>query len=748
MSEMISVAAGFQYSVNIEYDWNDDGKIKNFIPTNAALSLLEEILLSTDVNSTSRARVLVGAYGRGKSHIVLMIMSMLMQKPKSLFKNILLKLDERPMLRRLVENYYDGGTKILPIAITGSSNSLTQSFLLALRRALANNNLSDVMPDTNYKAALAAIDRWKRRFPTTYAQLQAAVDEPVNGFIARLENFDLEAYQKFERVYPQLTAGSEFNPFLNFDVVELYESAARSLKRKGYAGLYVVYDEFGKYLEANIDKASVSDTKMLQDFAEKCNRSGALQMHLMLISHKEIANYIDKLPKQKIDGWRGISERFRHVHLNDNFTQVYELIASVIQRREPAWKKFRDKFRRAFDGLSDRYGTHQMFSDSTGALNMIVERCYPLHPVATFILPRLSEKVAQNERTLFTFLSADGTATLPSFLRTFDDKTFRLIMPDQIFDYFEPLLRKEIYSSEVHKIYLSASNILQALSEESLCSKIVKTLALIYMLEQFERLKPTKGEVLEIYSAAYDAATVARAIDELIDKDCVIYLKRSNDYLKLKQKSDVDIRRQIRERLEHRSIESKDALNGANVDNYFYPYRYNDEHEMVRYFSFRFIDGAEIDRETDWDVKSEALDGDGIIYGILPRGEVDIKNLIELLETASRNCSRYIFVVPKNYRDIDGVLAEYQAVTALRDEVADDPVLFDEYEIIRDDLSELIKAFINAYTHPEEFAAVYIHAGARVPLKRKAELTELMSAICDEIYSKTPLIHAKLEIDY
>lgn len=47
-------------------------------------------------------------------------------------------------------------------------------------------------------------------------------------------------------------------------------------------------------------EASVSDTKMLQDFAEKCNRSGEEQLHLILISHKEISNYIDKLPKQKL----------------------------------------------------------------------------------------------------------------------------------------------------------------------------------------------------------------------------------------------------------------------------------------------------------------------------------------------------------------------------------------------------------------------------------------------------------------
>ena len=80
MSNMISVASGFQYSVNIGYDLNNDDKLKNFIPTQSALTLLEEILLSTRITSTERARVLIGAYGKGKSHIILMILSMLMKK--------------------------------------------------------------------------------------------------------------------------------------------------------------------------------------------------------------------------------------------------------------------------------------------------------------------------------------------------------------------------------------------------------------------------------------------------------------------------------------------------------------------------------------------------------------------------------------------------------------------------------------------------------------------------------------------
>ena len=68
MSKMISIASGFQYSVNIGYDLNNEEKIQNFIPTASAIRLLEDILISTFPSSTERARVLIGAYGKGNQY--------------------------------------------------------------------------------------------------------------------------------------------------------------------------------------------------------------------------------------------------------------------------------------------------------------------------------------------------------------------------------------------------------------------------------------------------------------------------------------------------------------------------------------------------------------------------------------------------------------------------------------------------------------------------------------------------------
>lgn len=40
---------------------------------------------------------------------------------------------------------------------------------------------------------------------------------------------------------------------------------------------------------------------------------------------------------------------------------------------------------------------------------------------------------------------------------------------------------------------------------------------------------------------------------------------------------------------------------------------------MTRYFSFEFIDEDEVRPDTDWTMKGEAIDADGVVYGIIPK---------------------------------------------------------------------------------------------------------------------------------
>lgn len=748
MRELIEISKGFQTSINIAYDLNSDDKVRGFIPTMSSLDVIEDVLLSTVASSTQRARILIGAYGRGKSHIVLVLMSLLFKKDKVLFDALLKKMEaNNPSLYEFAVEYLKSKQKILPIVVRGSSTSLTQSFLSALQQALSEEGLSDLMPETHFKAAVNQIENWRDKYPDTYKKFAKELSKPVADFTLALGEFDVDAYDEFTTLYPMMTSGSTFNPFLGFEIPELYENITVKLKDKGFDGIYVIYDEFSKYLESSIATATNSDIKLLQDFAEKCDRSGSKQMHLMLISHKDIANYIDSnLPKDKVDGWRGVSGRFKHVNLHNNYSQMYEIISAVLHKNQQLWDDFRKTNKKRFDDLKDRFTKNGLLEQQNeDDVVTAIEGCYPLHPISTFILPRLSEKVAQNERTLFTFLSSDDKYTLSAFIKGAKDG-FSLLTPDFIYDYFEPLFRKEPYTSEVHKMYKLTASVLRRVEDKSLHSKIIKTISLIYLVEQFEKLPPIVDMIVDAFrDSVSDPKKIDQAMKDLIDNECVVYLKRSNNYLKIKETSGIDIREEISKFKEQRLSNTKitSILNDSAFDSFLYPTAYNDDHDIIRYFDFKFIESSEFFSVSDWDKFISSSRADGVVFAIVPQCQAEIEEIKKAILAEKKPHKSIVFVLPKQYMDIGDDALDYAAVTQLKDEAAatEDEILIDEYTIYVDDLSEVVGSYINAYARPENGSTIYFYDGKQNTFRRKAQLTGLLSEICEAVFSRTPIIN-------
>ena len=742
----IDVAKGFQTAVNIAYDLNNNSKVRSFIPTQSSLDIIEDILLSTATSATRRARVLIGAYGRGKSHSILVLLSLLAGKDKSLFDALLAKMRKNnPSLYEYTMEYLSSDRRLLPIVIRGSSTSLSSSFLGALQTTLSDEGMIDLMPETHFKSAVNAIERWKESFPETYKKLAAILPYPIEEFVLLLKECSIPEYERFSTIYPKLTSGSTFNPFVGIDIVELFENVAAGVKSKGYDGLFVVYDEFSKYLESSIANATISDIKLLQDFAEKCDRSGAFQMHLLLICHKDIANYIDgNLPKEKVDGWRGVSGRFKHIHLHNNYAQMYEIISEVIKKDEGFWDDYKKDKKKKFDDLASRFTANRLLDDNNGdEVSYAVFGCYPLHPISTFILPRLSEKVAQNERTLFTFLSSGDRHTLSSFLNSAKED-FPLLTPDYLYDYFEPLLRKEPYTSEAHKIYQLVSNVLQKVDENSLGAKILKTIALIYLVEQFEKLPPMVNIICDAFlDSVSDVKVINDALSELIEKDCIVYLKRSNNHLRIKVSNGVDIPNEISCFIENNkeTLRVKDILNRSSFDSYMYPTKYNDEVEITRYFDFTFIGSDDFFSVDNWEKRISGIEADGVVYAIIPSCEPEIERIKKALNMAIYGTDRIIFIVPNSYYDIGKIAFEYEAVKTLRASVEGDDLLVDEYDIYLDDLTDVLGSYINTYSRPENGGAAYFHNGEKCIIHRRSQLSEKLSAICETTFYRTPIIN-------
>ena len=146
-------------------------------------------------------------------------------------------------------------------------------------------------------------------------------------------------------------------------------------------------------------------------------------------------------------------------------------------------------------------------------------------------------------------------------------------------------------------------------------------------------MQPTKAEIFNIYNNEYGEENVSSALTNLIEKELVIYQKQSNGFLRLKRSSGVNVQDKINDfmAINANRVSVKDILNQSNFDNYVYPSRYNDEKEMIRYFAFEFIEANEVRENTDWKMKSENIEADGVIYAIIPQenGSIDdVKDIV------------------------------------------------------------------------------------------------------------------------
>ena len=75
----------------------------------------------------------------------------------------------------------------------------------------------------------------------------------------------------------------------------------------------------------------------------------------------------------------------------------------------------------------------QYFSsiDKSSIYNLLID-CYPLHPISCLILPILSQKIAQNERTIFSFITSSQVQSLSYWLSKLEMGEF--VKPHHIYD--------------------------------------------------------------------------------------------------------------------------------------------------------------------------------------------------------------------------------------------------------------------------------------------------------------------------
>jgi len=757
LADLRRPAPHFQRAINLKYDLDNAAVIAAYVPTVEAADALKRLLRSLAPDAQQRAFFLHGPYGSGKSLLVTTLAAILSQDAplSEALTPVILQLEEiAPDTAALVRQHLSHGPRLLPVVLNGDEGDLASALLRALFVALRRIGWDEIRLATHYQAALEILTLWKEAYPETYARLEQALAEgnwSLDALINGLQRAEAPAYAVFQRLYPTLTAGATFNHY-GHSVIDTYREAITVLAAEGqYDGVVILWDEFGRFLESRAGEAFGREAALLQELAEFANHSAETPLHLILVTHKVIGGYVWNLPADYLQEWQRIGERFQALDVSGDPLVAYRLIAAALTvSNETAWLGYLETHHTSLAQAMANAIEQRLFPElDEGQLQRwVIESAHPLHPLTVYCLPRLSNKVAQNERTLFTFLTADEPLALPDLLSKVRlNGAVSWIGPEVLYDYFARALRADIGPGGVHSVWAAAEHALSKVSpEDELSCRLIKTLAVLQSVGETDVLHPTTAtlafalqtDVEQVEQAAYALVRRKLARQHRLDRTWELFVG-----------SDVDIEAAIREGLERRPpspLQLRHLLEQTLPPPVYQARQHNLRTGMTRFFWSWYRYPEEVN-EMSWDAVLKELDyADGLLIYLLVRNPVELAQAHVLAQAETSD--RVVFVIPTRRLAIEELLQELIALLDLKNTPAfreQDRRLAGELEFFIEDVTAHLARVLAPLIDPWEDAAEWYWQGRRqIPMNTPGQVTRLISQICERVFPHTPEFHNEL----
>ena len=569
------------FSVNIENDYKKNEKINAYIPTEKNIKLLAKISESI-LGKKNGSYILSGAYGSGKSFFMSVLLNLLSVENQGEIDVFLNRAEKRFQLKKTYEKLKD--KKYLVVFARDRFKSYEKAILHGILDSIKKEKL-DISLNLESEIILKKIQDWDKEYPNIIEKLSQILSEKNIGleeFKNQLEKNKPFYIELFKEVYKEIFYGEEFiNYESSFDIVKLIQNFEKEvLEKTNYLGVVYVFDEFGRYLETNINKV---DVKEIQDMAEYCNSDNNSIM--FLITHKDIFQYTNKLNKQdNIYEWEKVSGRFKKEHLFYDKVTSLSILSQVIYKNDK-FKEYRELNKEKFDKYKTNLSESKfIFQD----IDKTIDEFYPLNYLSAYILPELSQKVAQNERTMFAFLSSNDEKGLESIL---EDRF--LIGLDKIYDYFEENFKFLNHETTEYKSFFNTKRALNLISDTEEV-RFLKTLGIIEIYNRFSDIQPNK-EILKL-ALDLNENEMDLLLKSLQEKNIISY-KRNKNYYKIVEDAEINIENEIKEYIQNKlhSISYTTSLNKYLELDYYYPVKYNYEKDITRYFKQIYLDVTQVD---------------------------------------------------------------------------------------------------------------------------------------------------------
>ena len=508
----MSDKSAFLRSINLVFDAEKPERVAHFQPTAKSVGLLQRLAGLT----TDRAFFVTAPYGSGKSLTAAYLLHLIQNRP-----------DAQLALKQIQKRMTPVSPDLAKFAARRIQNPEVGGIVLALE------GYQDDVGQSLKAAALQALARVKM------------------GRQARaIEKIDARGSSGAVRVLAELA------------------SKAQQCNRDR---ILIIWDEFGRHLERLVASGQSAQIGDIQQIAEFVSRADALPVTFSAIMHQGLLSYAGSTSQAGLAAWRKVEGRFQTIQFVDDSKELYHLIGKLIgdnktEVREAKADYQSDKTLKRFD----------LFNDfSTEELEVLQSQAAPLEPLTLYLLPRLSARAAQNERTLFGFLySADLQQS---------------VSPAHLFDYFEPAMRSDIGVGGTYRSWLETESAISKAATE-LEIKALKTVCLLSLGLSGERTRATPDLLEYALSVSNDPKAVRKAIKGLIDRKLLLSRKHTKQ-IAIWHGTDVDLRGRLSEEQSKfgEDFDIEEFLEREFPAPVWRPTLYNDENHLRRYLVSRYL---------------------------------------------------------------------------------------------------------------------------------------------------------------
>jgi len=548
--------------------------------------------------------------------------------------------------------------------------------------------------------------------------------------------------------------GQEHRSDLLIEAVrDLAENIAHT---KGYLGILVVVDELGKLLEHAVFNPEKSDVFMLQSLAELANRSGDAPVLLLTVLHQAFDRYAIRLGEEQRREWAKVQGRFEDVGFIERTDQMLRIVGAAIERRSLS-RKYEDAAKRVVS-QAVRLGLADNLMNKTAGRTL--EACIPLHPTTALLLASLfRSSLAQNERSLFAFLTSEEPHGFQSFLRSSrcalsNGESVSLYSPDLLYDYVMAAMGRTIMSHPQGKRWAEVADAVDRTSEGSpLEQRLTKAVGVLSVLGDGRRLKASP-HVLERSLAdgsAVQKREVTKSLAGLKAKGILVYRHHSDSFA-IWEGSDIDLDSRFQDATRHLGFAGETA---SQLESFLEPCsqvakRHLYETGTLRYFCSRIVDQTHITAALSAGVGK----ADGMILYVLPAANARAQPTVKAVLQQSRKLPRplrrqVLFAVPRNVEGVQAALREVLAwewVSRNTPELAGDRIARKELAVRALEAQTRLRRLCSTWTDraTSYSSCHWIHGGKTLTFKSARQLAATLSRICNLLFNATPIIRNEL----